>query len=297
MTTQSRESRGKLQILLAAILWGTTGTSQALAPTGADPLSVGAIRLAIGGGALLLIAAIRGHMRRDCVKQPWVTLLAAALVAIYQLSFFAAVSKAGVAIGTMVGIGSGPVFAGLFGFMAHRERPGRKWLVATGLAVCGLLVLFVSAPAGTIRSSTTGVLLALVAGASYAGYALAIKQLLPGRHPDAVVAEVFALGALLLSPLLFRTDFTWMLEPRGVAVILHLGLITTSLAYLLFAHGLRTVPTADAVTLSLAEPLTAATLGLAVLGEKLTAAGVTGMSLIFAGLIILGASGNKSYKS
>src|SRR5690606_2222349 len=33
--------RGSLLILLAAMLWGTTGTAQALAPVGATPLAVG----------------------------------------------------------------------------------------------------------------------------------------------------------------------------------------------------------------------------------------------------------------
>ena len=44
--------KGKLPpflILLAAILWGTTGTTQALAPDTAHPIAIGATRLAVGG--------------------------------------------------------------------------------------------------------------------------------------------------------------------------------------------------------------------------------------------------------
>ncbi len=50
-------------ILLAAMLWGTTGTSQALAPTGANPVVIGALRLAVGGAALLVLAWVRGGLR------------------------------------------------------------------------------------------------------------------------------------------------------------------------------------------------------------------------------------------
>jgi DME family drug/metabolite transporter len=50
---------------------------------------------------------------------------------------------------------------------------------------------------------------------------------------------------------------------------------------------LQRVPVATAVSLSLAEPLTAALLGLFVLGERLTPAIAMGMSLIFAGLALL----------
>ncbi|MDD2581927.1 MAG: EamA family transporter [Desulfuromonadaceae bacterium] len=281
-------SHGTLLILLAAILWGTTGTSQALAPHGAHPMAVGALRLAVGGGTLLLIALFSGKVTRQCFRQPRITLLASLLVATYQLAFFEAVVMTGVAVGTMVGIGSGPLFAGLFAFLVHAERPDRRWLIATLLAITGLLVLFIPAPGSVSQVSSTGVLMALVAGASYAGYTLAIKRLLPGNSPDAVIAVVFTGGGMLLAPFLFRSDLRWTLEPGGLLVILHLGLVTTALAYILFARGLRSVPAVHAVTLSLAEPLTAATLGIIVLKERLTFTAAFGMTLVLAGLVILG---------
>lgn len=281
-------SHGTLLILLAAILWGTTGTSQALAPSGAHPLTVGALRLAVGGGALLLLALFRGQITRDCFRQPGVTVLAALLVAAYQLSFFEAVLTTGVSVGTMVAIGSGPLFAGLFSFLIHKERPGSLWLIATALAVAGLLVLFIPAPGNASQVRTTGVLMALTAGASYAGYTLAIKSLLPGSSPSAVIAVVFTLGGILLAPFLFRSDLHWAVEPGGMLVVLHLGLVTTALAYLFYARGLRSVPAVHAVTLSLAEPLTAATLGIVVLKERMTFTTVFGMALVLTGLVVLG---------
>ena len=283
----SERSHGTLLILLAAILWGTTGTSQALAPPGAHPLTIGALRLAVGGGALFLTAQFRGQITRDCFKQPRITLLAALLVATYQLSFFKAVATTGVAVGTMVAIGSGPLFAGLLAFLFHSERPDRRWQIATALAITGLLVLFIPAPGSISHVNTTGVILALIAGASYAGYTFSIKRLLPGRSPDIVIATVFTLGGLLLAPFLFTADLHWTAEPSGLIVVLHLGLITTALAYLLFARGLRSVPAINAVTLSLAEPLTAATLGTLVLKEKLPLSAASGMALVLAGLLVL----------
>ena len=281
-------SHGTLLILLAAVLWGTTGTSQALAPHGAHPLTVGALRLAVGGCALLLITLLRGQVTRGCFKHPKITLLAALLVAAYQLAFFEAVATTGVAVGTMVGIGSGPLFAGLLAFFIHRERPGRRWMIATLLAVTGLLVLFIPAQGNVSQVKATGVLLALAAGASYAGYTLAIKQLLPGNSPDAVIAVVFTLGGIFLSPFLLGGDLHWAIEPGGLIIVLHLGLIATALAYLLFANGLKLVPAVHAVTLSLAEPLTAATLGIFFLKEQLTVTNAVGMGLVLAGLAVLG---------
>nr|MBC8507670.1 DMT family transporter [Chloroflexota bacterium] len=122
-----RKLPGELLVILAAILWGTTGTAQALAPSGADPRSVGAIRLAIGGLALLIITATRGVKFRE-IKWPLLpTLIAGISMAAYNLFFFEGVAKAGVAVGTIVTIGSSPILAGLLGWLFRKEQPGNRW--------------------------------------------------------------------------------------------------------------------------------------------------------------------------
>ena len=114
---------------------------------------------------------------------------------------------------------------------------------------------------------------------------------------DAAMAVVFCLGAVLLLPLFLAVDMSWLAQPRGLVVILHLGFVATALAYILFARGLRIIPVATAVSLSLAEPLTAGTLGILWLGERLTLPAVSGMGLLLAGLAVLTASGtNAAFK-
>jgi drug/metabolite transporter, DME family len=273
-------------ILAAGVLWGTTGTAQALAPSGAQPLTVGALRLAIGGLTLLGLALGRRAFVGGGKWPLRSTIAAAVLTALYQLTFFAAVARTGVAVGTIVGIGSAPVVGGILGRLLHGEVLTRRWLVATILAVAGCTLLALSG-GGTVRIDPLGIVLALGAGASYAGYTLAVKNLLPGRSPDAVMAVVFCLGALLLSPFLFSGELSWLLQPRGLAVALHLGVFATALSYWFFARGLSTVPVSTAVTLSLAEPLTAALLGVTLLNEQLTLIALGGIVLIFSGLVVL----------
>jgi DME family drug/metabolite transporter len=70
-------------------------------------------------------------------------------------------------------------------------------------------------------------------------------------------------------------------------VALHLGLLATAAAYALFSRGLSQVPVATAVTLSLAEPLTAGLLGVFLLGERLTAWALLGIVLLLSGLILI----------
>jgi drug/metabolite transporter, DME family len=266
---------GLTSVLAAAVLWGTTGTAQALAPPGASSTAVGALRLTVGGIALLMLAVGLRELP-DRHRWPRRTTLAAGLaVAAYQLCFFAAVARTGVAVGTLVAIGSAPVMAGLLGLFVRGEAPGRRWATATTLAVLGCSLLL--GGGGGLQVDPVGVLLALGAGLSYAAYAGASKQLLNAHQPVAVMAVVFCLGALLLG-----ADLAWLGDPRGLAVILHLGLIATALAYVLFARGLRRVPVSAAATYSLAEPLTAALLGTLLLGEHLSPTSLAGAALLLA---------------
>ena len=276
---------GPWLVLAAAVLWGTTGTSQAFAPAGYDSASIGALRLLVGGIALLVLALGRKELGslRDWELRP--LLLAAAFTATYQLCFFSAVAKTGVAVGTVVGIGSAPIAGGLLGLIFRGEKPGKRWYAATLLAIIGCSLLGFSG--GDVSVDSLGIALAIGAGAAYAAYTLVIKGLLEHHSPNAVMAIVVCMGALMLSPALLRVDPDWLLQPVSIAVVLHLGLATMALSYWLFARGLQTVAVGSAVTLSLAEPMTAALLGVFVLGEILNFQAGSGIVMIFSGLAVL----------
>ena len=205
-------------------------------------------------------------------------------VAAYQPLFFTGVRLAGVALGTVLAIGSAPILTGLLGLALRGERPGARWATATTLAVIGAALLL-GPGGGQVRPA--GVLLALGAGSAYACYVLAAKRLLELHPPVAVTGVSFGLAGLLLLPALALAGTGPLVTPRGLAMSAYLGLAATALAYLLFGRGLARVPAATAATLSLAEPATAALLGLTLLGERLPPPALAGLVLLAAGLALL----------
>jgi DME family drug/metabolite transporter len=86
---------------------------------------------------------------------------------------------------------------------------------------------------------------------------------------------------------LLASNPAWLAQPAGLATAAWLAVVTTALAYTLFARGLRGLSASQVSTLTLVEPVTATALGVFVLHEAFTPATVIGVVLLVAGLGIL----------
>jgi drug/metabolite transporter, DME family len=285
-----------LAVLAAAVLFGTTGTAQALGPDGAAPLSVGMARLVVGGTGLAVVAIAAAAARRPrsgpMHRRPprdyaYAILTAVAFVA-YQPLFFLGTARNGVAVGTVVALGSAPVLAGLLEWLVRRRAPRVAWVGATALATAGVVLLAFGGEVSAAGTDLVGIAASVGAGASFAVFAVAQRRLLDaGWHPFTVAGWMGGGAAVLAAPILATTDLAWVGRPGGVGMALWLGLAATTLAYTLFTWGLHGLAAATAATLALAEPLTATVLGIAVLGERLGMLAVAGLVVLAAGLALL----------
>ena len=218
---------------------------------------------------------------------PALVLCAGAAVATYQLTFFEAVHRAGVAVGAVVAIGSGPIAAGVLERSFGDTWPGARWFAATALAIAGIAALSLGG-AGHASASTSGILLALASGATYATYTVIAKRLLQaGAGPVRVMGAAFGVGSLLLLPVLLVGETQWLHTTRGVELAAYLAVGPTILAYLLFARGLQRLTASETTTIVLAEPVTATILSVAVLHQPLGATAIIGVVLVIAGIGVL----------
>lgn len=277
---------GLLLIAVAAITWGTTGTTLKLAGAGAGaaPLVLGASRLAVAAPLLLAGAAVaRAPLRRP----GWAFLPAGACIAAYQLCYFAAVPRAGVAATALLAICSAPLFVAVLAWPLLRERPTRPALVALGSgAAGGALLVAGSDHAGSAFAA--GAALALGAGLVYSLYVVASKRGLGRNDPRALAALTFTTAAVLLAPVLLtdRGD-TAALWRTAWPLVLYLAAVPTAIAYWLYTAGLRRVRASSATIAGLLEPITATALGLAVFAERLSVVGGFGALLLLSAVTLL----------
>lgn len=298
--------RAVVFVLLASVLFGTTGTARVLGASDVDVTSLGAARIVVGGALLAVVALVlRARSRRRPIAlrersgpEPRLPSLGTAVavtigavgVVAYQPTFFLGTERNGIAIGTLVALGSAPLATGALSWVLERRFPGTRWAIATGVAVIGLALL---AQAGSPVSASGGIdplgmLGSLGAGVSYAVYTLASKRLLDaGWSGASTMGSVFGVAAAIGAVVLVATGPTWLGTASGLLTVLWLGGVTVAVAYLLFAAGLGSLPAPTVSTITLAEPLTATLLGVLVIGERLPTMSWVGLAVVAAGIVIL----------
>lgn len=279
--------------MLASLLWGTTGVTATFFPDDVSPLAIGAATMGIGG-ALLLVSAPRASSRvlRDPVGRRWAALGALGVV-VYPLAFYAGMDLVGVAVGNVVALGSGPVFAALLEWLVERSRLSRRWLICTALAVLGILLLALGRQEGGAADASPalaglGLGLGLLAGLAYAVYTYASSRAIRAGHASrGVMGGMFGLGALPLLAVLVVVGAPLLRSPLSIGLTGYLALGPMLLAYLLFGIGLRTVRSSAATTITLLEPVVATALAVLIVGERLAPLGWVGFALVLGGLTLL----------
>ncbi|MEU7430295.1 EamA family transporter [Streptomyces sioyaensis] len=293
--------RGLLYVTLAATAWGTAGAAAALLYRGSG---LGPVALTFWRtfGGLLLLLAVRALLRRRsgpaAVPAPYEPLsrrltrvvVTGVALAVFQAAYFAAVEATGLAVGTVVTMGAGPVLIAIGARMTMGERLGLGGVLAVTGALAGLTILVLGGDGGaTVRPAGVG--WALLSAAGCAAMTLATRRLgkSGGGDPYASTIGAFAVAALCLLPLAAAEGLWPQAHDLGRSLLLlgYIAAVPTALAYGLYFAGLAAVRAATASVLSLIEPVSAAVLAVAFLGERLTVATATGTGVLLTAVAAL----------
>ncbi|MEV8344283.1 EamA family transporter [Streptomyces niveus] len=292
--------RSLFYLVVAGVAWGTAGAAASLVYRVSDigPLSLSFWRCV--GGLVLLLGALalrRGRAATASVQKGAVEPRRRRLIrvlgtgiglAVFQSAYFAAVEETGLAVATVVTLGAGPVLIALGAMLTMGERLGGSGLFAVVGALAGLAVLVLGGDGATVRP--LGIAYAVLAAAGYAAITLLTRWLgQDGGKADALstTAWAFAVAALCVVPLAGAEGLLpHTSEPAQVLwLLLYVAAVPTALAYALYFAGAAVVRAATVSVIMLLEPVSAAVIAVALLGERLTAATVVGTLLLLAAVV------------
>lgn len=282
---------GVLLVLAAAALWGTTGTAQSLADGSLSAYWFGALRLTTASVFFAVCAATSRMLAHvDSNAKPGQpdrrdVLGAGLCMAVYNLAFFAGIRSTGVALGTAIALGSGPIWAGLLQALLHRQRPSSAWWMGTAVAVCGGVLMTLGGDRRSAGFDPVGIVLCLVSGLSYAAYTLLNKRMAAVAPASTITLQAFAVAAAVALPAAWLVAGAPIFTGADLVAVAYTGVVTAGVAYLLFSHALRHITPATAVTLALGEPVFAFGLAVLLLGEEPSLMAYLGLLWVVCGVL------------
>lgn len=282
--------RSVVWVVLAASLWGTTGTAAFFLGADVSPLAIGAVTMGVGG---VLLALWGGTATLALWRDPssrWLLIAGALGTITYPLAFYSGMANAGIALGNVIALGLGPLTAALLEWGIDRRRPSVSWWIASTAALIGIALMAgakVELGGGRPENVTLGVGLAVVAGLAYGAYTYVFGKLSDrGHSPRAVAGGVFGAGAPALLVVMFVTGAPLVATPERVGLVAYLVLGPMVIAYLAFTAALRTLRASTAATIALVEPVVATALAVLVVGEVLGSSAVLGILLVLLSLLV-----------
>jgi len=292
-------TKGALLVMMAGVLWGTTGiiVKAIYAVTTMGPVSVSLFRLLVALPFLASLVAMKRYdmsiTRRELIVFAGFGFCSLTVFVILYFTSFAytTVQHAAALLYTA------PAFVAVLSWIILKENMTRAKVTAVVLSVLGALLIVGVLRGGQLFSSRTqiGDWLALASGLAYSSWYIFGKVLGRNREPAVVSFVGMCFGALFL--FLIAVAAGALQIPHGAVawgLLVLLGLVPTTLAYLSYLAGLQLIDATSASVFAIIEPVTAVILGFLLLQETLSYDSLLGFALIVSSILLISLTANST---
>lgn len=271
--------RAQLELVLAAVLWSTSGTFAKLLGLPGPTLAL--FRTIFAGLCLLPFL----HGRRTTFRPAMIPMVFC--FAAMSVTFLTAMTLT-TAANTIFLQYTAPLWMFVGGVLFLGEKIDRSSVVALALGLAGVATIVFGGPS----AESTGMALALVAGVFFAGVGLFLRFL---RKEDPVwLTTLNHWGSVLfILPLVLFSGSGGFVLPQGGQWLglFAFGAFQMALPYLLFSRALDHVPAHDAGILCLLEPVLNATFTAAIAGERPHVATIVGGAVLLVSVALRALAG------
>ncbi len=275
---------------VAVLIWGATPAATKLAVGEFDPVTAGILRTVLAGAVVLPLAAAR-RMPLPASNRHWGLLALSAVGGFlaFTLLFSLGVKQTSAGHAALINAGI-PIFTGLFGAIAERRVPGRRWMLGMAIAFAGVgLLIGFRGGAGSGEATVVGDLLCLASSAA-AGLGYVAGSRLSLRI--GTVSTTFwgiGIAALVQVPLL---AFLWgatdwpAVTVVGWSAVLYLALGSSILGYIGWYWALAAGGVVRIAPVQFAQLVVGLILAVTVFNETLTPPLVLGSIAVLGGIAL-----------
>jgi DME family drug/metabolite transporter len=276
----SRHTAGCLIVAGLATAWGLIAII-VRELDGIAPMVIVFFRVALAGAAVAAVLALTG--RGELLRWPGRAVLGlGVLLAVHWSLYFSAINHTSVASAVLITYAA-PIFMAVLAAILLREHVPRVSVVALAVSLGGVAAISLAGGGGGDGEAVrlAGVILALLAAITYAFLIVSLKRFAGAIEPVTVVfwQSVAATAVLAPAAAVAPPD----LDAESAGYLLALGVALTGVTGVLYVAALRWIAATTAGILAYMEPVSAALLAAALLGEHLT------LPVVLGGAAIVGA--------
>jgi len=287
-------------VLLAGVLWGVGAiVAELLMARGMSPQGLAFARFVLGLPLLWAwhLWQARAMAGRAGASLPWsrrgwrdraFMLCTGAATALAVTSWFAGIVILGAGLPTLISICLAPVIVALVSVVRGYERLTPRKLVALGLALAGVVAMVL--PAGPLvlpEGYVAGLAWSFLSAAAQAMVVLGNARMPREVSPASASAWGMTAAACCMAVVAVPRGITLPVGAWGWLGLAYTGVVTTSVAYLLFAWGARRLTPTAAIVGIMVEPLVAVVLASLLLATPLSAQQWVGAGVLLAAVWLL----------
>lgn len=276
MTASNNRRQAIIFLLIAAVLWSTSGIFLKLLNW--QPLAVLAGRSFFS--ALVFLIYLRRIPRRF-TRWQWVAAISSVLT---QLLYIISVQLTTAANAIFLQFAA-PIYIILLGYWFLREKPSRAdwWSMLVIFAGLGLFFGDRLSPGGLL-----GNLLAIISGVTMAMMSVAMRAQKDGTPGESFLLANM-LGMLVGGYALFQQP--WTVSDLGI--VTYLGIFQIGMAFLLYSLAIKTIPALEATLIGTLEPILNPLWVFLFIGETPGPLALIGALVVLIGVVISSVAGAK----
>ncbi|MCD7056299.1 carboxylate/amino acid/amine transporter [Escherichia fergusonii] len=288
----SSSRKGMLNVLIAAVLWGSSGVCAQYIMEQSQMSSqfLTMTRLIFAGFILLTLSFVHGDKvfsvlqnRHDALRLLIFSIVGALTV---QLTFLLTIEKSNAATATILQFLSPTIIVAWFA-IARKARPGILVLTAIFTSLIGTFLLVTHGDPTSLSISPAALFWGIASAFAAAFYTTYPSTLIARYGTLPIVGWSMLLGGLILLPFYARQGTHFMVNGSLILAFFYLVVIGTAVTFSLYLKGAQLIGGPKASILSCAEPLSSAFLSLLLLGITFTVPDWLGTLLILSSVILI----------
>jgi len=281
-----RPTSVEMMLLSAIGLWALNLTvSRYILTHGFQPLAFSTVRYGLAALVFIGIAVFAERSLRIARRDLAAVIAAAVALWVNQIGFVYALKTTSASVIALI-LAATPIFAALIGLAFGTEVLPRRFWIGAALSFAGVALVALGA-GGELGGDVVGILLGILAAATWAVYSILITPLMRRYSPSRISAVVLSLSwvGIALSGLSQTRSQDWQLGWEVWALLLFATLGPLVITNVLWFRSLDRIGPSRATLATNLQPFVAALFAVVLLGERIDAVQILGGLLIGLGIL------------